>query len=334
LSSSSLWDLEQKARAQLIPLGCAIELTHRCNLMCSHCYMSGLTEPDPDVHDIENLVTELALSGTLELELTGGEPMLHPGFFSIVEKARESNMALSLITNGTLLDRDAARRIAESGFLRVCVSLNGRRRHDEMAGVQGAHKLSMRAVELLRQEGVRVTVKFLATRQNWRDVDDIREFCRVAGASFEPTPLVFANVTGSGSVRSLRLTAEELAGYYAKCVPAQSAAPDKCGAGISSCAVSPGGKVLPCQTWRQEAGSLREESFQRIWRDSTLFNWIRNLPDEAHEACCHCTIKESCPVCPGMAYSELGNALLASPYSCICASAHRGGLENGRKETV
>jgi sulfatase maturation enzyme AslB (radical SAM superfamily) len=71
--------------------------------------------------------------------LSGGEPLIHPRFFDLARYARGQGVRLTLSTNGTLIDRDAARRLKDTGFAYVGISLDGiGATHDHFRGRQGA----------------------------------------------------------------------------------------------------------------------------------------------------------------------------------------------------
>ena len=46
-----------------------------------------------------------------------GEPLLHPMIFDFIDKAaHEAGCAVTLTTNGTLLDAEAAQKLLDSGY--------------------------------------------------------------------------------------------------------------------------------------------------------------------------------------------------------------------------
>jgi len=96
------------------PLQCTLELTTGCNLCCMHCYRCQ-TKPDPDelsTSEVLRFFDYLEGIDVLELLLEGGEPFAHPNIFEIFASAIP-RFAVSLTTNGTLIDGSMARRLAE-----------------------------------------------------------------------------------------------------------------------------------------------------------------------------------------------------------------------------
>lgn len=109
-----------------LPRFAQIEPVGRCNLACRMC----------TVNDRGDAVAELSLErytalleqmpGLQELHLQGlGEPMLHPHFFEMVERAVARGIRVSANTNLTLLTPARAQRCVDSGLSALSVSLDG-----------------------------------------------------------------------------------------------------------------------------------------------------------------------------------------------------------------
>lgn len=104
-----------------------------CNIACRHCFITcGPKEdrvPMMTRARVEELLVEARALGVKEFYFTGGEPMLHPDFFAIIERTLQEG-PVNTLTNGTLIDAAAAARFAELGratrySLELRVSLDG-----------------------------------------------------------------------------------------------------------------------------------------------------------------------------------------------------------------
>ena len=87
--------LHDKARGQRIPINGSIELTYRCNLRCTHCYIGSYRargipgETELSTSELEGVLDQIADAGCLWLLLTGGEPLLRPDFEEVYVYARK-----------------------------------------------------------------------------------------------------------------------------------------------------------------------------------------------------------------------------------------------------
>lgn len=88
-----------------------------------------------------------------------------------------------------------------------------------------------------------------------------------------------------------------------------------CLAGTGFCFISHRGKVQGCGYLSVEAGDVRQQSFNRIWSDSPVFNKLRDLSNIKGK-CGSCDYKRVCGGCRARAFESTGDYLEAEPY-CI-----------------
>ncbi len=151
----------------------------RCNCRCAMCDIwkekgsASLTRLD-----VEALLPDLRALGTRRAILSGGEPLMHPRLFDVVEPLREAGIGLTLLSSGLLLERHAA-EIARS-FDDVVASLDGPREvHDAIRGVPGAYERLGRGTAALRRERPGLPVSGRCTVQG-ANLGRLRETVRAA----------------------------------------------------------------------------------------------------------------------------------------------------------
>lgn len=133
-------------------------LTRRCNLRCRHCYTTSadVAFPGELTHEQAcSVLDDLSGFGVPALILSGGEPLARFDFFSLAERARALRFRhLSLSTNGTRLDGETARRVADLGFDYVGISLDGiGGTNDWFRGVDGAFASALTGAQDLQGHG-------------------------------------------------------------------------------------------------------------------------------------------------------------------------------------
>jgi radical SAM protein with 4Fe4S-binding SPASM domain len=155
-------------------------ITRRCNLACIHCYSDSAAREYPGELNWDQcraVVDDLAQFGVPAVLLSGGEPLIHPRFFDLAACARERGLRLTLSTNGTLIDRDAARRIKDTGFAYVGISLDGiGATHDYFRGRTGAFDKTVQAFRHCKAVGQKVGLRLTLAAHNVRDLDQILDF--------------------------------------------------------------------------------------------------------------------------------------------------------------
>jgi MoaA/NifB/PqqE/SkfB family radical SAM enzyme len=87
-----------------------------CNIACLHCFIScgpkNDSHPIMDTQHVLETLREGARLGVKEYYFTGGEPFLHQDIFLIIEETLKHG-PLTILTNGILIDDEAARRLGE-----------------------------------------------------------------------------------------------------------------------------------------------------------------------------------------------------------------------------
>ncbi|KKL81654.1 hypothetical protein LCGC14_1992600 [marine sediment metagenome] len=152
-------------------------VTQSCNLHCGHCYANSHDREYPDELTTDEglrLIGELADFGVPTLLFSGGEPLRRGDLLELAEAAQRAGMRTVLSTNGTLIDQDAAKRIAAAGFSYVGVSFDGiGALHDRIRGKRGAFEDALRGIRNAQRAGLRVGVRFTLHRLNRRDLGAI-----------------------------------------------------------------------------------------------------------------------------------------------------------------
>ena len=145
-------------------------VTRRCNLHCIHCYSSSKDQEYPGelaTAEGRELLDDLAAFGVPTVLFSGGEPLMRPDLFDLVEHARRLDLRAVLSTNGTLIDEQTADRVASAGFSYVGISFDGvGKSHDRVRGKRGAYGASLEALRLLRDRGMRVGMRFTVHNGN------------------------------------------------------------------------------------------------------------------------------------------------------------------------
>ena len=90
----------------------------------------------------------------LMLCITGGEPLLYPDFFELLGRANEMGYQWGMTTNGTLITREKAKLLRQTGMKTVSVSIDGlEESHDRQRGLDSGYRMAMQGIQNLIDEG-------------------------------------------------------------------------------------------------------------------------------------------------------------------------------------
>ncbi len=343
--------LRARALAHDVPISAMLELTNRCHLQCRHCYIHAASPSDElSLSEYRTLLDQLATAGTLFLTITGGEPMVRPDFFEILESARQRGFSFILFTSGTRITPEAAGRLSDLCPQRVEISLLGGQpaTHDRITRVQGSFAKVLDGVRLLRARGIPVQLKTTWMRDNIEEAGQIKSLARELDASFRSAFLLIHRRDGSPEPEDLSVTeaqlralaATELAQTGTQAIPPppplltdeQKQASSPCGAGQTSCTIDAHGLVYPCAAIRTVLGDIRQASFADIWNGNPVIAELRAIRVADLTQCSSCRLFLRCARCAGLARMETGSLFSPSRQSCRVAHALEGFFDEQRCE--
>ncbi len=155
-------------------------MSRRCNLKCVHCYSNSENidyEGELTTGEALEMIADLGQFGAPVLLFSGGEPLMRQDIFELAEFAVKCGIRPVISTNGTLITPQMAKKIKETGFGYVGISLDGIGDiNDKFRGVTGAFEAAMRGFRSCVEVGQKVGLRLTMTRRNYNDLDAIFDF--------------------------------------------------------------------------------------------------------------------------------------------------------------
>ena len=169
-------------------------ITNSCNLRCRHCYQEDFSNrDDPDWPKLKRISDNIL--ATLQewdkkacIHLTGGEPLLKPELFSLLDELNQESVVeeLGIITNGLLIDGEVVRRLsAFSKLKKIKISLDGADAEiNDAIRRKGSFEQVVRRVPLIKKEN-RFDILFMFTlmRRNFRSLSSFINLCQDLGVN-------------------------------------------------------------------------------------------------------------------------------------------------------
>lgn len=157
---------------------------YECNHECICCPLTTFDKlhrkisPEDILRRIENIPAPEEGQEN-HVVLSGGEPMLNPGFWEILDCAARKGFTVTVLTNATMCSNAAfAKRLAEYGQIDIVTAIHSSRPqiHDKMTGTPGSLLKTLEGLDNLVAEGVPVTVKHFFSRVTLPHVLDTFEY--------------------------------------------------------------------------------------------------------------------------------------------------------------
>ena len=148
------------------PFTAVWETTRACDLACLHCRAEAnphRSAGELTFEEAQNLVHQIKSFGAPYplFILTGGDPAKRPDIFDIIAYARGEGLRVAMTPSATpLIDRNAVRRFAEAGLVRLALSLDGKdaASHDGFRGVAGSFDRTLRILDWCREFGLETQI--------------------------------------------------------------------------------------------------------------------------------------------------------------------------------
>jgi AdoMet-dependent heme synthase len=318
------------------PLYIAWEVSLLCNAHCLHCYSSsgpGASRAgELSTEQAFKMIDDLADAGLLVLAFSGGEPLLRKDIFQLIERAVQNHLVVNVATNGLMINKKMAEKIAAAGVQSVTVSLDGctPETHDHFRQHQGLFNKAIKAISLLAEEGIRVVVSFTPTLFNYVQSRDVVRLSYSLGASavnmseYVPAgrgskelalpPAVLKSVLDDW-IAMRREYAGRMQIIWHDCRAALLVSEEErdkysgCGAGKLTARIMVDGTLTPCVFLSTPAGNLKESSFKEIWKNSTLLRQIRNRELKGGN-CSVCQFKSKCGGCRAVSMAHYNDPLM------------------------
>ncbi len=166
-------------------------LTKRCNLRCSHCYLDasfleGDVVDELSLSESKKLIDQMAeVNPNACLILTGGEPLLREDIFDIARYADGKGFMVVMGTNGLLLNDITIPKMIDAGIKGIGVSLDSIQPqvHDRLRGLEGAWEKTIQGIKTARKHGLDFQVQTTITKENYDEIPKMIDFSHELGAS-------------------------------------------------------------------------------------------------------------------------------------------------------
>ncbi len=160
-------------------------LSENCNLKCLHCYQEchkPIQLPYKKLEIIYNqykeLLKKLKMKG--HINITGGEPLCNPHLFKILDLIKKDSdlISFSILTNGTLITDDIAKKISSYNPYYVQVSLEGGKKTNDYIRGKGTYKKIAEGIKNLRKYDIFTSISFTATKLNYKEYKKVVKYAR------------------------------------------------------------------------------------------------------------------------------------------------------------
>jgi AdoMet-dependent heme synthase len=199
------------------------ETTRACDLACVHCRAeanSRRSAGELTFEEAQALIQGIKTFGAPYplFILTGGDPAKRSDIFDIIAYAHGEGLRVAMTPSATpLITRDAVRRFAAAGLVRLALSLDGKDplTHDSFRGVAGSFNRTLQILDWCREFGLETQIHTTVTRHVLDELPAIAETIGERGIKLWALFLLIAvGRAARPEVRRLNLSARQLESLF------------------------------------------------------------------------------------------------------------------------
>ena len=332
----------------------AWEITRSCNLSCAHCRAAsefGHYHGELSLDQIKAVIDDIVTISNPIIILTGGEPLMRPDIWDIIDYCHEKGAMPVVGTNATLITEEIASNLAKHRVPRISVSIDRATAvdHDTFRGEPGAFDASIAGIKMAKAHGVGVQINTTVTKQNAHELDAIHDMAEELGVDafhifmLVPTgrgselleqelppeeyervltwayhrqktsPLHFKPTDSPHYYRIIRQLAKEEGREVTREEYGLDAMTRGCLGGITFSFISHVGDVQPCGYFDMQLGNVKQKPFSQIWTESMVFNDLRDY-SKLKGKCGACEYRAVCGGCRARALELTGDYMEEEPY--------------------
>lgn len=296
-------------------------LSENCNLKCLHCYQENHKPVQLSYENLaiiynqfKELLKKLNMKG--HINITGGEPLCNQHFFKILDliKKDEEIISFSILSNGTLINEDIAKKIKSYNPYYVQVSLEGGKKINDYIRGTGTYEKIGKGIDNLKKYDIFTSISFTATSTNYKEfpkvvkyavkhkVDNVWSDRYIPLGDNEDKSLTlnveqtqeYLNIMNNEreKLRNKRKNTTSISMYRALQFQKTNDFAYGCTAGDTLLTVMENGDLVPCRRMPIVVGNLLKDNMYELYKNSKVLKELRlnKIPDD----CSECEHSEMC----------------------------------------
>ena len=313
-------------------------ITEKCNLRCLHCYQEDRLTAELPLKSIKEVIDEAAdmiwdweemygVKIPMSYNISGGEPLLRSDLFEILEEISWKGSDIYILSNGTKITKEIARKLARNKVSGVQVSIEGPEKiHEDIRGT-GSFAASISGVKNLIAFGIPVTLNATLSTVNagyFPEMVDLSKSLGVQKIGFsrlvpygrglamldkmiavDEVKKLYRNIFSTDASPVRIVTGDPVASQFAMNEVTEDmgdTAIGGCAAGVSGLTIMADGTITPCRRLNIPIGNVLEDSLREVWSVSPVLEALRDR--KRYEGRCgRCKRWANCRGCRAITYA-------------------------------
>ena len=284
------------------------ETTYKCNAKCIHCGSDCASQEKPyqlSTAECLDIIQDLEYLGAKLVVLSGGEPLLRKDIGALAAALKRANIDVAFISNALAVNEETVKIIKAVRPKVFGISIDGGKEymHDYIRGHKGTFANVVKAIGLLQENGIEVSVVTTVHKLNFPHLPLIRDFLinmgvklwqiqyadfigrmpreamLTEGQFFELSKFIL-NLQENYKDKFNVVTGADVMGYMSDYATRLQGSWHGCPAGIKALGLGSDGAVRGCLSLQRDEyieGYTTERSLREIWQDRDAFAYNRHF---------------------------------------------------------
>ena len=325
-------------------------ITDVCDQRCTHCYIFAEGHPAllsaPWNELLQTYAQIRALCDKLGcapyIYLTGGDPILHPDFWKLLELFKADGTRFCIMGNPFHLTDEACARMKECGCVKYQLSLDGLEKTHDMFRKPGSFRATLDAIPKIRRAGMWCAVMSTVSKTNMGEIPALIDLADEVGADVYAVGRYCPTCREKAYDADIHIPPREYRAFLGRCwekyeahrdskttfqlkdhlwalflyekgllkLPAGDGIADGCNCGRNHITILPDGGVYACRRMESKVGNVKESDLYGIWTGAGM-EYYRQY--DKFEKCGKCELLRVCRGCPAVAYGYAGDMYAPDP---------------------
>ena len=325
-------------------------VTDVCDQRCKHCYIFSEGHPHLESatwEDMQKILEQIKytcekLNRNEYIYLTGGDPILHPHFWDLLELFYKNGVRFCIMGNPFHLTDEVCRRMRELGCVKYQLSLDGlEKTHDEFRK-PGSFRTTLEKINVIKASGMWCAIMSTVSKVNVNEIPELIDLVDEYGVDVYAVGRYCPTSPKKAYDENIHIPPTEYRAFLEKCwekyekhkdskttfqlkdhlwslflyekglydIPEQGEITGGCNCGRNHITILPSGDVYACRRMESKVGNLKEKDLYDIWASEEMDRYRRY---DLFVKCSKCELKGVCRGCPSVTYGYTGNMYDADP---------------------
>lgn len=325
-------------------------ITDVCDQRCKHCYIFSeghpclVTTPLEELKSTYKQIKDFCerIERTPYIYLTGGDPILHPNFWDLLEMFKADGIRFCIMGNPFHLTDENCRRMKELGCVKYQLSLDGLEKTHDMFRKKGSFKITLEKIPVIKNAGMWCAVMSTVSKTNMNEIPALIDLTDELGVDVFAVGRYCPTSTEKAYDPDIHIPPLEYRAFLEKCwvrykahknskttfqlkdhlwalflyekglykIPDCDCVTDGCNCGRNHITILPNGDIYACRRMESKVGNIKESDLYSVWTGAKMDEYRQY---DKFAKCAKCELKNVCRGCPSVTYGYTGNMYDADP---------------------